>query len=144
MGLKTATSDEALLQVRLEGGRTVEEELKSLRSLARLLDSRFEVMGVRFGVDALVGLIPVAGDAVTLVTGSAALFTSMRLRLPWYVHTRIVLNLVTDAGLGSIPVLGDAFDFFFRSHKRNFRLVEHHVLERAARQSGMKRSARAG
>lgn len=140
MGLKTAVSDEALLRVRLESGRTVEEELKALRSLARFLDSRFEVMGVRFGADALVGLIPVAGDALTLVTGGAALMTSLRLRLPWHVHTRILVNLLTDAGLGSIPVLGDAFDFLFRSHKRNFRLVEHHVLERAAKQTGVKRA----
>lgn len=140
MGLRTAVSEEALLKVRLESGRTVEEELKALRALARLLDSQFEVMGVTFGADALVGLIPVAGDAVTLVTGGAALATSVRLRLPWHVHTRIVLNLVTDAGLGAIPIVGDAFDFFFRSHKGNFRLVEHHLLERAAKQTGVKRA----
>lgn len=140
MALKTAVADEALLQVRLESGRTVEEELKALRSLARLLDTRFEVMGVKFGADALVGLIPVAGDAVTLLTGGAALATSVRLRLPWHVHTRILVNLGTDAGLGSVPVLGDAFDFFFRCHVRNFRLVEHHLLERAALQTGVKRA----
>lgn len=140
MGLKTAIADEALLQVRLETGRTVEEELKALRALARLLDSQFEVMGVKFGADALVGLIPVAGDAVTLVIGSAALATSVRLRLPWHVNTRILVNLVTDAGLGAIPILGDAFDFFFRPHKRNFRLVEHHVLESAAKQTGGSRA----
>ena len=140
MGLRTAVSEEALLKVRLESGRTVEEELKALRALARRLDSQFEVMGVKFGADALVGLIPVAGDAVTLVTGGAALATSIRLRLPWHVHTRIVLNLVTDAGLGAIPIVGDAFDFFFRSHKGNFRLVEHHLLERAAKQTGVKRA----
>ena len=140
MGLQTAASDEALLKVRLESGRTVEEELKALRALARLLDSQFEVMGVKFGADALVGLIPVAGDAVTLMTGGAALVTSVRLRLPWHVHTRILVNLVTDAGLGAIPILGDAFDFFFRSHRRNFRLVEQHLLERAAKQAGAKRA----
>jgi hypothetical protein len=49
------------------------------------------------------------------------------------VHVRIVANLVTDAGIGAIPVAGDAFDFFFRSHKRNFRLVEQQVLKRAAK-----------
>lgn len=125
--------DEVLLNVRLHTGRTAEEELKALRSLARALDSKFEVMGARFGADALVGLIPVAGDAVTLVAGSAALFTSLRLKLPWHVHTRIAFNLITDAGLGAIPLVGDVFDFFFRSHKRNFQLVEKHVLKRAAK-----------
>lgn len=141
---KETITDEALMQVRLDSGRTVEEELAALRRFARLLDNRFEVMGVRFGVDALVGLVPVAGDAVTLITGTTALYTSVRLKLPWHVHTRVVLNLLTDAGIGAIPILGDAFDFFFRSHKRNFRLVEHHVLERAAKQAGVRRMKQTG
>lgn len=130
----SAANDEALLDVRLDSGRTAREELKALRELARLLDSRFEVLGVKFGADALVGLVPVAGDAVTFVTGATALYTSVRLRLPWHVHSRIFLNLITDAGIGAVPVAGDLFDFFFRSHKRNFDLVEQHVLKRAAKQ----------
>jgi hypothetical protein len=136
---KETITDEALMQLHLDSGRTVEEELAALRKLAQVLDNRFEVMGVRFGADALIGLIPVAGDAVTLITGTTALYTSLRLKLPWHVHTRVVVNLLTDAGIGAIPILGDAFDFFFRSHKRNFRLVEHHVLERAAKQAGRRR-----
>lgn len=139
MPKKETITDEALMQLRLDSGRTVEEELAALRRFARILDNQFEVMGVRFGADALVGLIPVAGDAVTLIAGTTALYTSVRLKLPWHVHTRVVLNLLTDAGIGAIPILGDAFDFFFRSHKRNFRLVEHHVLERAAKQAGARR-----
>lgn len=131
----SAANDEALLDVRLENGRTAREELIALRKLAKLLDSRFEVLGLKFGADALVGLIPVAGDAVTLVTGAAALYTSLRMKLPWHVHSRIFLNLITDAGIGAIPILGDLFDFFFRSHKRNFDLVEQQVLKRAAKQT---------
>lgn len=144
MPKKETITDEALMQLRLDSGRTAEEELAALRKLAQMLDNRFEVMGVRFGADALIGLIPVAGDAVTLITGTTALYTSLRLKLPWHVHTRVVLNLLTDAGIGAIPILGDAFDFFFRSHKRNFRLVEHHVLERAAKQAGRRRVKQAG
>jgi len=123
----------ALKAVRLETGRTVEEELASLQAMARLMDSKFEAMGMRFGVDALVGLVPVLGDLATLAAGSTALFTSLRLKLPWHVHARIVANLAADAAIGAVPVAGDAFDFFFRSHKRNFQLVEQHVLKRAAK-----------
>lgn len=132
------------MQVRLDSGRTVAEELAALRRFARVLDNQFEVMGVRFGADAIVGLIPVAGDLVTMIAGSTALYTSVRLKLPWHVHTRVVLNLLTDAGIGAIPILGDAFDFFFRSHKRNFRLVEHHALERTAKQAGVRRAKSTG
>jgi hypothetical protein len=66
---KSADNDEDLLYVRLDSGRTAREELKALRTLARLLASRFKVLGVKFGADALVGLVPVAGDAVTCLTG---------------------------------------------------------------------------
>jgi len=141
---KETITDEDLMQIRLGSGRTVAEELAALRRFSRILDNQFEVMGVRFGADAIVGLLPVAGDAVTLITGTTALYTSVRLKLPWHVHTRVILNLLTDAGIGAIPILGDAFDFFFRSHKRNFRLVEHHVLERAAKQAGVRRVKQAG
>lgn len=131
MRSNAAPRKEALLAVRLHTGRTAGEELKALRGLARALDSKFEVMGVRFGADALVGLVPVIGDTVTLIAGSAALLTSVRLKLPWHVHARVAFNLITDAGLGAIPIAGDVFDLFFRSHKRNFELVEKHVLKRA-------------
>ena len=85
----------ALKAVRLETGRTVEEELASLQAMARLMDSKFEAMGMRFGVDAFVGLVPVLGDLATLAAGSTALFTSLRLKLPWHVHARIVANLAS-------------------------------------------------
>lgn len=133
MAKKQAADLAALKAVRLETGRTVEEELAALQAMARLMDSKFEVMGMRFGVDALVGLVPVLGDLVTLAAGSTALFTSVRLKLPWHVHARIAANLAVDAGIGAVPVAGDAFDFFFRSHKRSFRLVEQQVLKRAAK-----------
>ena len=68
------------------------------------------------------------------MTGTAALYTSLRMKLPWHVHSRIFLNLITDAGIGAVPIVGDLFDFFFRSHKRNFDLVEQHVVKRAAKQ----------
>jgi Domain of unknown function (DUF4112) len=122
---------------RLPNGKTVEEELRGLRTMARWLDSKFEVFGVRFGLDAIVGLIPVAGDGATLIAGGAALIHAIRLGLPWHVSLRIIINLLIDAGLGSIPIIGDLFDFFFRSHKRNFRLVERHVLKRAASASSL-------
>lgn len=123
----------ALGAVRLENGRTVDDELKWLQGMARLMDSRFQVMGIRFGADAVVGLVPVLGDAVTFAAGSTALMTSLRLRLPWHVHARIGANLLADATIGAVPLAGDVFDLFFRAHKRNFELIERHALKRAAK-----------
>ncbi len=127
--------DTTLLNLRLENGRTVEEELRSLKAFASLLDARFEVFGVRFGLDALIGLIPVAGDGVTLVTGLFAIGTAIRLRLSPLVILGLIWNLLVDAGIGTIPVLGDIFDFFFRSHKRNFLQIEKALIRKAKRTS---------
>ncbi len=126
-------TDDTWLRLKLPSGRTVEEELRTVRALARLLDTRFEIAGQRFGIDAIVGLVPVAGDGVTLLTGFMAVFTAVRLRLPPWVIAGLIWNLLVDAGLGAVPVIGDVFDFFFRSHKRNFRMLEKAAIRRARR-----------
>lgn len=128
--------DTTLLNLRLENGRTVEEELRSLKGFARLLDARFEVFGIRFGLDALIGLIPVAGDGVTLIAGLFSIGTAIRLRLSPLVILGLIWNLLVDAGIGAIPIVGDIFDFFFRSHKRNFLRIEKELIRKAKRASG--------
>lgn len=128
-------ADTTLLNLRLENGRTVEEELRTLKRFARLLDARFEVFGVRFGLDALIGLVPVAGDAMTLVTGLFSIGTAIRLGLSPLVILGLIVTLLIDAGVGSIPIFGDAFDFFFRAHKRNFLRIEKELIRKARRVS---------
>ncbi len=128
--------DTTLLNLRLETGRTVEEELRSLKGFARLLDARFEVFGVRFGLDALIGLIPVAGDGVTLIAGLFSIGTAIRLQLSPLVILGLIWTLLVDAGIGAIPIVGDIFDFFFRSHKRNFLRIEKELIRKAKRASG--------
>lgn len=126
-------TETGLLGLRLENGRTVEEELRTLRSFARLLDSRFKVFGVRFGLDALIGLIPVAGDVAMLLSGLFTIVTAIRLRLPPFVILGLVWTLLVDTGIGAIPVLGDVFDLFFRSHKRNVARIEKALVRKAKR-----------
>ncbi|HBF91127.1 MAG TPA: hypothetical protein DDX09_08160, partial [Hyphomonas atlantica] len=62
-------------------------------------------------------------------------------KLPLTAHIHIVWNLVFDTLLGSVPLAGDVFDFFFRSHRKNFRVVEKHLVKRARRHQ--KKMARA-
>ena len=126
-------ADQAHLNVLLENGRTVEEELRRLGVFSRMLDSQFSVMGVRFGVDSLLGLIPVAGDLATGIAGTYALFTALRLKLHPLASVQIGWNLLFDTAIGAIPVLGDIFDFFFKSNTKNFKVIEKHLTRKARR-----------
>ncbi len=123
----------SLLSTKLESGRTVEEELRQFRMLAKLLDTQFSVLGVKFGIDSLIGLVPVAGDVMTGVVGLYALHTAHKLELRG-VKGKIIGNLVFDTTIGAIPIIGDIIDFFFPAHARNFRIIEKHLAKRMAAQ----------
>ncbi len=126
------TREEAEL-LHLPNGRTVADEIAGFDRFSDLMDTRFKVAGVPFGLDSLLGLLPVAGDAITGAAGLYALGTAARLKLPITAHIQIIWNLVVDVVIGSIPLAGDVFDFFFRSHRKNFRVVEKHLIKRAKR-----------
>jgi len=127
-------ADVTLLTVRLENGRTLQEELRKLDTLARMLDSQFSVMGMRFGIDSVLGLVPVAGDVATGIAGTYSLFTAIRLKLHPVAIAHIGWNLLFDTAIGAIPLVGDVFDFFFKSNTKNFKVIEKHLTRKAKRQ----------
>jgi len=100
-----------------------------LRRWADLLDSAFRVPGTRFrfGLDPIIGLIPGLGDMVSPVMALLILSYGVRVRVPKVVLARMVLNALIDAGVGAIPVLGDAFDFAWKSNDWNLALLERHA-----------------
>ena len=109
-----------------------------LRRLTWLMDDavRFP-LGIRAGLDALIGLVPGLGD---LVGGAAAVYglgVAWTLGAPPVVLARMVLNASIDALVGSIPILGDIFDVGFASHRRNLAILEHWLAtpEHAVRRS---------
>lgn len=136
-----ASEFDSILHHRLDNGRTVEEELRQFEQLAKLLDTRFSLFGVRFGVDSVLGLIPVAGDITTGAAGLYALGHAFRLDLPKRAKAHIVWNILFDTALGSIPVVGDIFDFFFKSNTKNFKVVEKHLRKKAERQARERQKA---
>ena len=105
------------------------ETLDALRRYAVLLDSRFRIpgTGIRFGLDAIIGLIPGLGDVSTPVFATLLLLQGVRMRLPFVVQARMVLNAAIDMLLGFIPVLGDLVDIGFKANLRNLALLERHA-----------------
>lgn len=97
------------------------------KSLVRALDDAYTIPGTRIGVglDAILGLIfPTLGDAATGVASLSILFLAVQLRVPKVVILRIVFNIALDALVGAIPLVGDAFDLFFRANRKNLELLQ--------------------
>ena len=105
-------------------------DVARVRKLANLMDARFNVAGIRFGLDGLIGLIPVVGDTVTSLIGLYPLAVARRHRLGGWVQARIVGNMAVDWLVGLIPLVGDLFDFGYKGNLRNMRLVEEAAARR--------------
>jgi hypothetical protein len=107
-----------------------ERSLEVLRRWARLFDAAFRIPGTefRFGIDPLLGLVPGVGDLSTPLLTLFILWQAMRMRVPKIVLARMVLNALIDALVGAVPLVGDAFDFVWRSNEWNMALLERHAL----------------
>ncbi len=99
--------------------------------LAKILDTTVKIPGTPFylGLDPLLGLIPGIGDMIANLIGTVILVLAARLHVPQVVMMRMSLNLLINGTIGAIPILGDLFSIWFRSHARNADL-----LRRAATQ----------
>ena len=106
--------------------------------MTHLLDELIEVPGtsIKVGLDPVIGLIPVAGDAFSALAGGWIILEASRFGLPRVVLARMVINLALDLGIGAIPLLGDAYDLLFRSNSRNLDLFRKHALDPAASTRG--------
>ena len=115
--------------------RPVDQRARSLaevEALAWLLDNSIPVPGTggrRFGIDAIIGLVPGIGDVVSGVVGLLVVWRGSRMGLPRIVVARMLLNALIDIAIGAIPVLGDAFDLWFKAATRNLALMRRHLEE---------------
>jgi hypothetical protein len=79
---------------------------------------------LRFGWDAIVGLIPGAGDVITGLMGAAIILQAHRFRVPKVVQLRMVANVAFDILVGLVPFAGDVADVFWKSNTRNLALLD--------------------
>ncbi|HEX2056218.1 MAG TPA: DUF4112 domain-containing protein [Nitrospiraceae bacterium] len=100
---------------------SVRPEEYAAERLAHLLDDEVRIPGtrMRFGLDPLIGLIPVVGDVIVTAAGGLILFTAQRLGIPRLTLTTMAFNLLVNGLAGSIPIFGDAFSFAFKCHAKN-------------------------
>jgi hypothetical protein len=99
--------------------------LARLDALARLFDTAFVIPGthVRFGVEALLRLIPGFGDAAASALSCWLLYEARRLGVPPRIFARMLLNVALEGVIGVVPIAGDAFDVAFRANRRNVAIL---------------------
>ena len=103
--------------------------IERLEWLSRLLDTAILIpgTGIRFGADAVIGLVPGIGDAVTAALSAWIVYEAHRLGAPRHLIARMIANIAVDGLLGAVPLAGDAFDVLFRANRRNMRLLREHL-----------------
>lgn len=110
--------------------------------LARLMDSLFVIPGtrIRFGLDAIIGLIPGLGDTLTSFVSVYILKVASRCGVPRVTLVRMALNIAIDYVGGIVPLAGDAFDIYWKANLKNVELLQRHMLATPAAE----RRARSG
>ncbi|EIM27627.1 DUF4112 domain-containing protein [Microvirga lotononidis] len=110
-------------------GPTQADAIARVTLVARLLDDAVLIPGLnrRVGFDALIGLVPGIGDAVSAVLASYIIWEARRLGLPRWKIARMIGNVAFDTAIGAIPIAGDVFDVFFKANRRNLRIIHEHL-----------------
>lgn len=109
----------------------VNQDHRKIIKYADWLDTKYKIPGtnIRFGLDFIIGLFPVVGDVVSFSLSGGLLMLMVRKGASGKALGLMILNILLDAIFGSIPVIGDIFDLFFKANKRNLNLFQAHFEE---------------
>ncbi len=102
---------------------------RRVEALEKMLEGMFEipVLGRRVGLDAIIGLVPVAGDAITAAMGLYLVWEARNLGMPRWQLWRMAGNVGIDTLVGAVPVAGDLFDLLYRSNSKNLKIIRKHL-----------------
>lgn len=119
-------------RARVSRDTSVSEALARLDALANMMDSAVTIPGTKIvmGFDALLGLVPVIGDAISSAVGGYIIWEARRLGASKVLIARMAANTTIDTVLGSIPIVGDVFDVAYRSNRKNVALLKRHIEKR--------------
>lgn len=108
------------------------ERLIKLQQLSTLMDRAFTIPGtnIRFGVDSIVGLIPVVGDTLSVAVSGYIYSFAKRAGVPWHKRMQMLWNIFIDWFIGLIPLVGDIFDVGFKANSKNVDIITTHVHNR--------------
>ena len=100
-----------------------------VEALEKLLERAFHIPGTKipFGLDSIIGLVPVLGDLITAAMGAYIVWEARNLGMSKWQLIRMTANIGIDTAIGAIPIVGDAFDLFWRSNSKNLRIINKHL-----------------
>ena len=110
-------------------GRDPRSVRRRVEAMERLLERAFTLPGINrpVGFDAIAGLVPVAGDAISAVLGLYIVWEARNLGMSRWQQARMLGHVGFDALLGAVPIVGDLFDFVYRSNSRNLAIIRKHL-----------------
>ena len=100
-----------------------------VEALEKLLERAFHIPGTKipFGLDSIIGLVPVLGDLITAAMGAYIVWEARNLGMSKWQLIRMTANVGIDTAIGAIPLVGDAFDLVWRSNSKNLRIIKKHL-----------------
>lgn len=107
----------------------MKNHIQLARTIANFLDNSLELFGIRFGVSAVVGVIPEIGDVIDALLAFYLVWIGMKMQLPKRRLIQMTANIGVSLCIGLIPVLGDAGYLFYRPNLRNLKIIESYIHE---------------
>ena len=108
----------------------LERDIERVRMVARAMDAQFEIGGVKFGWDSIIGLVPVAGDIASALVGLYPILIAKKHNLSKVTRLRMAANFAVDLALGAVPLAGDVFDVAYKANMKNLALLEREAEKR--------------
>lgn len=104
--------------------KNIQRYLKIARSLAHIMDNKFSIFGMRFGLDPIIGIIPGGGDTVSFLISAYMIWVAYKMNLPKGKIIHMAGNIFVDFLIGLVPFIGDIGDFVLKPNIRNYHLLE--------------------
>jgi hypothetical protein len=103
--------------------------IKTAKLLTNILENEFRIANFKFGLDPIIGLVPVLGDLLGAGISLYLIGVALEHKLPKYRIFQMIFNILIDYLGGSIPLLGTIFDFAFKANSRNFQILKKYIKE---------------
>ena len=102
----------------------MEEHIKNARRVTDLLENKYSILGFRFGIEPILGLLPGLGDTLTFLLSFYLIYIAYLIKVPNNLLIKMLFYVVVDYVIGLIPIAGDFGDFLFRANIKNLKILE--------------------
>lgn len=110
--------------------QNIKNHYLAAKKLASLLDDRFEIFGIKFGLDPLLEAVPVLGNFIANAVGAFIVYVAWEMGVPANKIIKMVANIAADLIIGAVPVIGDVGTIFFRSNRNNIKILDEFVASK--------------